>query len=139
MATVANAHASATFPSSVTRYGVQFISGGRIFAGALSWASPKLASRVFLLGRADPDGRTGLLARLFGVRDVALGLALQHPSADVRMAALRAGVAIDTADVLASFLAVRAGAPKSTLTGVASGAAAFVGLALVALAQERRS
>ncbi len=138
MATVADNQATSTpTPSAVARYGVPFISGGRIFAGALSWASPKLSSRVFLLGRSDPDGRTGLLARLFGVRDLALGLALQHPSADVRKLALQAGVAIDSADVVASILAVRAGAPKSSLLGAASGAALFVVLGLGALADNK--
>ncbi|MBJ7337615.1 hypothetical protein [Mycolicibacterium sp.] len=136
MATLANTEAALS-PSTWSRYGIPFISIGRIFAGALSWASPALSSRVFLLGRAAPDGRAGLLARLFGVRDVALGLALQHPSADVRKVALQAGVVIDSADVLATLLAVRAGAPKSSLLGVAAGAALFVGLALGAMADRR--
>ena len=124
-------------PSAVSRYGIPFISGGRIVAGVLSWASPKLSSRVFLLGRSDPDGRSGLMFRLFGVRDLALGLALQHPSADVRKFALQAGVAIDSADVLATILAVRAGAPKSSILGAAGGAALFVLLGLKALADQR--
>ena len=136
MATLANPDAAVS-PSTLSRYGVQTISLGRIFAGALSWASPKLSSRVFLLGRSDPDGRTGLLARLFGARDLALGLALQHPSAEVRKVALQAGVAIDSADVLATLLAVRAGAPKSSILGAAGGAAVFVGLGLAALSDQR--
>ncbi len=110
---------------------------GRIFAGALTWVSPKLSSRVFLLGRSELDGRAGLLGRLFGVRDFALGLALRHPSAEVRKLVLQAGVAIDSADVVSSVLAVRAGAPKSSLFGVASGAALFVVLALKALADDQ--
>ena len=137
MATLANSGDAASSASAVSRYGIPFISIGRIFAGALTWASPTLSSRVFVLGRSTPDGRAGLLARLFGVRDVALGLALQHPSADVRKVALQAGVAIDSADVLATVLAVRAGAPKSSLLGVAAGAALFVGLALGAMSDKR--
>ena len=138
MATLANTEAALS-PSTLSRYGVQFISLGRIFAGALSWASPQLSSRVFLLGGSAPDGRASLLARLFGVRDLALGLALQHPSADVRKVALQAGVAIDSADVLATVLAVREGAPKSSLLGVAAGAAMFVALALGAMSDQRQA
>ena len=137
MATLANSGDAASSASAVSRYGIPFISIGRIFAGALTWASPTLSSRVFVLGRSTPDGRASLLARLFGVRDVALGLALQHPSADVRKVALQAGVAIDSADVLATLLAVRAGAPKSSLLGVAAGAAIFVALALGAMSDQR--
>jgi len=135
MTTGANGASTAT--PAVSRYGIPLISGGRIFAGGLSWASPKISSRVFLLGRSAPDGRSGLLARLFGIRDVALGLALQHPSKDVRRLALQAGLAIDSADVVASVLAARAGAPKSSLLGVAAGAALFVVLGIGALADKR--
>jgi hypothetical protein len=135
MTTVANSPSTAT--SAISRYGVPLISGGRIFAGAVSWASPKISSRVFLLCRSAPDGRTGLLARLFGIRDLALGLALHHPSRDVRRLVLQAGVAIDSADVVASVLAVRAGAPKSSLLGAAAGAALFVVLGIGALSDKR--
>ena len=67
---------------------------------------------------------------------IALGLALQHPSADVRKVALQAGVAIDSADVLATLLAVRAGAPKSAILGAAGGAVLFVMLGLKALTEK---
>ncbi len=137
MASVANPQNYESSPSNAVRFGVPFISYGRIFAGALSWVSPTASSRVFLLGRDPADGRTGLLARLFGIRDLALGLGLQHPSADVRKLVLQAGVAIDTADVAATLLAVRSGAPKSAVLGAAGGAALFVGIGLTALASDR--
>ena len=137
MASLADLQAHESSQSPAVRYGVPFISFGRIFAGALSWASPTASSRVFLLGRERVDGRTGLLARLFGIRDLALGLALQHPSSDVRKLVLQAGVAIDAADVAATLLAVRSGAPKSAVLGAAGGAALFVGLGLTALASSR--
>ena len=109
----------------------------RIFAGAISWASPGHASKLFGVGSAPPDARTGLLSRLFGVRDLALGLAVRHPNADVRRTALQAGVAIDSADIVASLIAVRAGAPRTSLLGVAAGAALFVGLGIAGLADTR--
>ncbi|HNP11672.1 MAG TPA: hypothetical protein PKM33_00370 [Mycobacterium sp.] len=136
MASLASNTAAPASPSTVTRYGIPFISVGRIFAGILSWASPTASSRVFLLGRPAPDGRAGMMFRLFGIRDLALGLALQHPSADVRKVALQAGVAIDSADVLATLLAVRAGAPKSAILGAAGGAVLFVMLGLKALTEK---
>ena len=137
MASLASSQNYEASQSNAVRFGVPFISYGRMFAGALSWVSPTASSRVFLLGRDAADGRTGLLARLFGIRDLALGLALQHPSADVRKLVLQAGVAIAAAGVAATLLAVRSGAPKSALLGVAGGAALFVGIGLTALASNR--
>jgi hypothetical protein len=63
------------------------------------------------------DGSSALVLRLFGVRDVALGLALHPPSADLRRAALQVGVAVDAADVAAGLVGIRSGAPRSTLLG----------------------
>ena len=105
----------------------------RMFAGGFTWASPALSSRLFGLGRIAPGGSPGLVARLFGIRDLVLGAAVHHPEAGVRKAVLQAGLVCDSADVVASLIAVRAGAPKTTLLGATAGAALFVGLGLAAL------
>jgi hypothetical protein len=84
------------------------------------------------------DPRSALISRLFAVRDLALGLAVRHPRAEVRRAALQLGVAVDAVDVTASLIAARKGAPAASLVGVGVGAAFFVGLGLAALADGRR-
>ncbi|MGU3435891.1 hypothetical protein ACNHUS_23075 [Actinomycetes bacterium M1A6_2h] len=100
----------------------------RSSAGAISWVSPKNSWRVFGLGPMSEPGSAGGVTRLFGVRDLALGVALQHRNPDVRRASIQAGMVIDVADVAASLLAYRAGAPGRSLLGVAAGASLFVGL-----------
>ncbi|KKF02154.1 hypothetical protein [Mycolicibacterium obuense] len=107
----------------------------RAFAGAFSWISPRHAWRTFLLGAMPADGSTGLISRLFGIRDLLLAAGLRHPDASVRRAVLGAGIVIDSADIAATALAVRAGAPRGTLLGVAAGAALFVAMGAVALAE----
>jgi len=109
----------------------------RMFAGGFSWASPTLSSRLFGLGKMAPDGSTGLVARLFGIRDFVLGAAVHHPDPSVRKAVLQAGVVCDSADVVASLIALRAGAPKTVLLGATAGAGLFVVLGLTALNNPR--
>lgn len=105
----------------------------RMFAGGISWLSPRASWRVFGLGTTAPDASTGLVGRLFGIRDFVLGAAVHHPDATVRRAVLQAGVACDLADVASSLIAVRAGAPKMVLITATGGAAAFVAIGLAAL------
>lgn len=105
----------------------------RMFAGGFSWVTPPLSSRLFGLGKLPAEASAGLVTRLFGVRDLVLGAALQHPEPAVRKAVLQAGLVCDAADVTASLIALRAGAPKTTLVGVTAGAALFLVLGAVAL------
>lgn len=113
------------------------MSAVRMFAGGISWASPAVSSQMFGLGRIAPGGSPALVARLFGIRDLVLGAGVHHPEPAVRKAVLQAGLACDAADVVASLIAVRAGAPKTTLLGATAGAALFVGLGLTALNHSR--
>lgn len=115
------------------RSAILAIAVGRIFAGGLSWASPRHSWRLFGLGPMNPSDSSSITSRLFGVRDVALGMAALNTNPDVKRLALQAGIAIDAADIAANILAVRAGAPKTSLLGVAAGAGLFVGLGLFAL------
>ena len=117
--------------------GASVMSVIRMFAGAISWASPALSSRVFGLGKIAPGGSPGLVARLFGIRDFVLGAAVHHPDPTVRKAVLQAGIVCDSADVVASLIAVRAGAPKATLLGATAGAGLFVVLGAAALNDSR--
>lgn len=105
----------------------------RMFAGGISWASTALSSRVFGLGKLPEGASVGLVTRLFGVRDLVLGAALHYPEPAVHKAALQAGLVCDAADVAASLIALRAGAPKTTLLGASAGAGLFVALGAIAL------
>lgn len=112
------------------------LSGLRSMVGALSWAAPSTTWRTFGLGSMQRDPRAALVTRLFGARELALGLAVQHPDKTVRRTALQAGVVIDAADIAVSLVALKRGAPKAiTLTFVA-GASLFVALGLTALARD---
>lgn len=108
------------------------MSAMRMFAGGISWAAPSLSSRLFGLGRLPDDANAGLVTRLFGVRDLVLGAALHHPEPAVQKAVLQAGLVCDAADVAASLIALRAGAPKTMLMGVTAGAGLFLALGAVA-------
>ncbi|MDZ7931987.1 MAG: hypothetical protein U5N21_18790 [Rhodococcus sp. (in: high G+C Gram-positive bacteria)] len=110
------------------------LSALRSTAGMVSWVSPAHSWRAFGLGPMRQEGSAGVATRLFGVRDLALGMALHHPSADVRRAAVEAGIAIDVVDVAASVLGRRAGAPAASLVGVAAGATLFVVLGVTIIA-----
>ncbi|MHA7648642.1 hypothetical protein ACX9NE_01260 [Mycobacterium sp. ML4] len=105
----------------------------RMFAGGISWAAPSLSSRLFGLGKLPGGASVGLVTRLFGVRDLVLGAALHHPEPGVHKAVLQAGLVCDAADVAASLIAVRAGAPKTTLIGATAGAGLFLVLGAIAL------
>lgn len=105
----------------------------RMFAGGISWAAPQLSSRAFGLGKLPTGATVGLVTRLFGVRDLVLGAALHHPEPAVRKTVLQAGLVCDAADVVASVIAVRAGAPKTTLMGVTAGAGLFLALGAIAM------
>jgi hypothetical protein len=88
------------------------------------------------LGRVNDDARSAFVTRLFGSRDVALGVALQHPSPEVRRGAIRLSVAVDTVDVLSSLLALRRGAPTAAVVLGGGGAALLAALGLLALRRE---
>lgn len=123
-------------PTAPQRYAVLAISVGRIFAGGISWLRPRHSFRLFGLGPLNPGDGSSITSRLFGVRDVALGMAVHHPDPTVKRLALQAGIVIDAADVAGNLISVRAGAPKTSLLGVAAGAALFVGLGLFGLKQQ---
>lgn len=116
----------------------QILSAVRAAVGIGSWLSPSLTSRLFGLGSLKDDPRAAVVTRLFGVRELALALTVQHPNPDVRRTALQAGVAVDSLDVIATLIAVRRGAPKVILLTFGAGAALFAGLGVAALTGEQR-
>jgi hypothetical protein len=107
---------------------VQSLIGLRSAVGAGAWVAPRLSGRLFGL---DPDGnpQAPYLARLFGVRDVALAVGLSSSTGAQRSRWLQIGIACDLADAVAGVLAGRGGElPKRAtflVTATALGAAAM--------------
>jgi hypothetical protein len=118
----------------VSRTGtVNALAGLRIAIGAASWATPRVAGRLFGLD-AQENPQAPYLARLFGARDIALGWGALSTEGDTQRQWLLAGLACDVADALAGLAGGRRGyLPKLTsalVTGTALSAAALGGAAL---------
>jgi len=76
----------------------------RFIVGAISWFLPKVMTRVMLIDvKANPGLPYAL--RLFGVRDVLMGVLILPPREDVLDQQLSIGIAIDLIDVVASGMA----------------------------------
>ena len=98
--------------------------------------APSSRRGSFALGSLEGDQRTTVITRLFGIRELTLAQAIRHPNPEIRKAALQAGVAIDSIDIVATLMAVRKGAPKAILLTFAAGAGVFVALGLAALSDQ---
>lgn len=76
----------------------------RFIVGAISWFLPTAMARVMLIdAKANPALSYAL--RLFGVRDVLMGVLILAPQGDALDEQLCIGVAIDLIDVVASGIA----------------------------------
>jgi hypothetical protein len=117
-----------------TEASVRGISAIRMGVGAAAWLTPRLAGKAFML---DPAGnpQSPYLARLFGIRDVALAYGTTSSSGDARRTWLAAGLACDVADTLAALAGGRAGYLTRTQTVLlAAPAIAATALGAAALA-----
>src|SRR4051794_40809229 len=94
----------------------------RTAVGVSSWTAPRLAGRAFGLDVAG-NPQAPYLARLFGIRDVALAAGASQSSGEARRTWLKIGVACDTFDVAAALLGRRDGS-LSPLTAVLVGGVA---------------
>ncbi|MCW2970161.1 MAG: hypothetical protein JWO23_1288 [Solirubrobacterales bacterium] len=112
---------------------VKALAGLRIAIGVSSWATPRVAGRVFGLD-AEANPQAPYLARLFGVRDVALGWGALSSDGEAERRWLLAGLVCDAADALAGIAGGRARyLPPVTsvlVTGTALTAAALGAAAL---------
>jgi hypothetical protein len=108
----------------------------RVAIGVASWTAPRFAGRLFGLdAKANPQ--TPYLARLFGVRDVALAWGVLSTQGDARRQWLAAGVACDVADTLAGVAGGRAGyLPALTSVLVSGTALSAIALGAIALGDE---
>jgi hypothetical protein len=100
----------------------------RIVVGVLSWVAPGLAGRLFGLD-VPRNPQAPYLARLFGVRDLVLGVATITAKGEDRKRWLVAGLVCDTADAAAAGLGYLPAVTTAMLT-----APALVGVGLGAKA-----
>jgi hypothetical protein len=119
-----------------TEQTIRSLAGLRMAVGTSAWATPRLAGKAFGLD-ADDNPQSPYLARLFGIRDVALALGALTTTGASRRHWLMLGVMCDAADAAAGIFAGRGGylpkLPTVLVTGVALAAA---GLGAAALAGE---
>jgi hypothetical protein len=112
---------------------IKTLASARLAIGAVSWATPRLAGRLFGLSAAD-NPQAPYLARLFGVRDIALAWGALGSEGNARRQWLVAGLACDAADFAAGVAGGWGGyLPRVTsvlVSGTALSAAVLGGLAL---------
>lgn len=115
---------------------IQQLVATRAAIGAGAWLMPRFSGRLFGL---DPDAnpQASYLGRLFGVRDVVLGVGLNSSSGADRQQWLRLGVVCDLADAAAGVLAGRSGAlPKRATLLVTATALAAAAMGIAAMRGE---
>src|SRR3954452_22024121 len=112
---------------------IKALAGIRLAIGAAAWLAPRAAGKGFGLDPA-ANPQSPYLGRLFGARDVALGLGTLQATGEARQQWLKIGVGVDAADAVAAIAAGRAGYlhPVSAALVFAPAAAAVV-LGLAAL------
>jgi hypothetical protein len=112
---------------------VDRLAGLRIVIGVASWATPRMAAKVFGLD-AQANPQAPYLARLFGARDIALGWGALSSEGEARRQWLRAGLACDLADAAAGIAGGRGGylppVASVLVTGTAISAAVLGAVAL---------
>lgn len=112
---------------------INLLSGLRLAIGGASWATPRVAGKLFGLD-ATANPQSPYLARLFGVRDIALGWGVMGSEGQTQRQWLMAGVACDLADALAGIAGGRGGyLPKHTAVMVTATALAAAALGAEAL------
>jgi hypothetical protein len=115
---------------------IRSLAGIRMAIGTSAWATPRMAGKAFGLD-ADANPQSPYLARLFGVRDLALGIGALTTKGDSRRHWLMLGMLCDAADAAAGMLAGRAGYLPKVPTALVTGTALVaVGLGAAALAND---
>ena len=104
----------------------------RIAVGGATYVAPRLSARLFGF---DPDRnpQSAYWARLFGVRDLALGVGALQTSGPSRRRVVELTAACDAVDFASTVLARRSGDVPRT-AALASGGLALSALAVAALA-----
>jgi|SRR6516165_9656142 hypothetical protein len=109
----------------------QALPGLRIAIGGGAFLAPYTTSRIFGLDPTD-NNEAIFLGRLFGIRDVALGIG-QMSSGDDNALWWQLGVICDLGDALAAVIGLRSGLPKRAGVMSALTALAAAGMGIAAL------
>jgi hypothetical protein len=109
---------------------ISTIAGLRAAVVAGAWLAPNLSGKLFGL---DPDAnpQASYLARLFGIRDIALAAGALGTDGDARRKWVQLGLVCDVADAAAAYLGGRNGTlpkPAAVMTGVTALVAAGMGV-----------
>jgi hypothetical protein len=116
-----------------SEFAVKGLAALRIAIGAGAWLAPRMTGKGFGLD-AGANPQSPYLARLFGARDVALGLGTLQASGAAQRQWLQLSIAVDAADAVAAVAAGRAGYLSPVAAGlVFAPAAAAVALGVSAL------
>src|ERR1700728_2503768 len=104
----------------------------RFAIGAGAFAAPVLTGKAFGLSTKD-NHEAVFLGRLFGIRDLALGIGQTVSSGEANALWWQLGIVCDLGDAIAAFKMFKAGGPK--VASVLAGATALsaVGLGIAAL------
>lgn len=108
------------------------LAGLRVVIGLAALIAPRLAGKLFGL---DPEAnpQSPYLARLFGVRDVALGVGALASTGEARKKWVLIGIGVDATDAVSAGLAGKDGSVSSfTATKLAAPALAAVALGAIA-------
>jgi len=96
---------------------VTSISIVRIALGALAVARPEAAAKAFQLDSAN-NRQMPYMTRMFGSREIALGLLTLTSQGKRRRALTAVGIAVDSADAFAGYDAGRTGAVSQSTSGM---------------------
>lgn len=111
----------------------QILSSLRLGVGAGAYLTPNLAGRLFGLDTA-ANPQASYLARLFGVRDIALAIGTAQTTGPSRRVWWQIGIACDLADAVAAYLGGRNGTLSKATVVLAGGTAiAAAGLGVAAM------
>jgi|SRR3712207_2136981 len=114
------------------------LSLARIVIGAGAYAVPERTLKALMLDHTHPEAP--FLLRIFGIRDLALGLATLLAKPEHKPALLKLGMLADAGDAGAGVLALRAHAVKPAVGAALTVAGSSAVLAaVVALRQQRRA
>ena len=105
----------------------------RLTFGPMSWLTPNLVM-VAMGGDPSSNPQASYMSRLFGVRDLILGVGVLCSRGSARRLWWQLGIACDAADTVAGVLAVRGGAFPNNLRTRASVLAEVTGVCLGAAA-----
>ena len=108
------------------------LAGLRVVIGLAALIAPRLAGKLFGL---DPEAnpQSSYLARLFGVRDIALGVGALSTTGEARRKWVLIGIGVDATDAVSAGLAGRDGSVSGfTATKLAAPAVAAVALGALA-------